>query len=149
MKRDSQSMPTIPRGPWEEQPYPANAKDWAPKDQHRRNKVVLPGMAPSDAGGFDSSILVKFGVGYNNLTTAHPTDQGTRGGIAIAPYEKAVQKHIRKLERSNAQGLGRQSNIEIVSQGQQRGHGGDSYHLRKHAFGRSDPTLPVERARRR
>lgn len=143
MKRDSQSMPNIPRGPWHEQPYPANAIDWSPKDQAARNKMVLPGMAPSDAGGYDSSILIKYGFGYNNLKTAHPTDKGTRGGIAIGPYEKKVKKHMRKLQRSKAEPLGRTSNVEIISAKAPT----DSMHLRKQSFGRSDPTISEAKLR--
>ena len=141
MKRDSQSMPKIPRGPWEEQVFPGNARDWAPKDQRSRNKRVLPGMQPTDAGGCDSSILLKYGVGYNNLQTAHPTDTGTRGGISTEAYEKIVKQHTKRLSLLpwTQQNAGRQVSVEILPQSCPQ----DSSNLRKHAFGRADLTYPA------
>lgn len=132
LRMDSTQVAEIPRGEPSSRPYPANAIDWTPTQQYERNRAVLPGMQPRDAGGMDSSIVVKYGVGYHDLNTRHPDDKGTRGGLSISSHgaAKAMKKQMKKLYKLTPPDYGLHTSIELLPQGVLRGTQ-DSISLRK------------------
>jgi len=116
LRMDSTLVIECPRGPVDERPFPANARDYAPKTRQDRVRRTMPDFQPQCGRQWDSHNLRKWNVGYNDLHTRHELDRGSRAGMPIAQTEAQMQKHLAILHKYAPSAKDSSCHVEIVSQ---------------------------------